>query len=119
MHEPATEPNDLERYFVLRANEGDIDGLVALYEANAVIDLGGGKLAVGHEEIRVLLTDFLAGRPQLDPSDQAPALISGDIALTSSRLSNGDVTAEVARRQPDGNWLWVVDQFSLVDQRSR
>ena len=118
VHEPAAEPNDLERYFVERANAGDVDGLVALYETNAVIDPGGGRLAVGHEEIRALLTDFLADSPQLGPSDQAPALISGDIALTSSRLSDGDVTAEVARRQPDGNWLWVVDQFSLVDQRS-
>jgi hypothetical protein len=40
-------------------------------------------------------------------------LCSGDIALTSSTLINGDITAEVARRQPDGSWLWVVDQFAI------
>ena len=47
------------------------------------------------------------------PSIQAPALCSGNLALTSSRLGNGDITAEIARRQPDGNWLWAVDQFAL------
>jgi hypothetical protein len=37
---------------------------------------------------------------------QQPALIFGDLALTSTRLPDGSVTAEVARRQDDGNWLW-------------
>lgn len=113
MHEPAKEPNDLERFFVERANAGDIDGLVALYEPDATLASGDGELAVGRDAIRAFLLKFLAGRPRLAPSVQAPALCSGDLALTSSRLDNGDVTAEVARRQPDGNWLWVVDQFAL------
>ena len=37
MHEPANEPNDLERFFVERANKGDLEGLVALYESNAIV----------------------------------------------------------------------------------
>lgn len=117
MHEPATEPNDLEKFFVARANAGDVEGLVALYEKGAVIDLGDGKKAYGHEQIREYLFDFLANQPQLEPSKQSPALISGDLALTSSRLSNGEITAEVARRQPDGTWLWVLDQFALYNLR--
>lgn len=39
-----------------------------------------------------------------------PALRRGDLALTSSRLTDGTVTAEVARRHHDGTWLWAVDQ---------
>jgi hypothetical protein len=35
------------------------------------------------------------------------------LALTSSRFPNGSVSAEVARRQNDGRWLWVIDQFSI------
>jgi hypothetical protein len=27
---------------------------------------------------------------------------------------DGSVTAEVARRQGDGTWLWVIDQFSIA-----
>lgn len=113
MYKPATEPNDLERFFVERANAGDLEGLVALYESNATLADGDGKVMVGLDQIRAFFIDFLASRPQLAPSVQAPALCSGDLALTSSRLGNGDVTAEIARRQPDGNWLWAVDQFSL------
>ena len=113
MHKLATEPNDLEKYFVERANAGDVEGLVALYEPTAIVAYGDGETAVGLNEIRDFFVNFLADRPQFDPSDQAPALCSGDLALTSSRLSNGDITAEVARRQPDGSWLWVVDQFAL------
>jgi ketosteroid isomerase-like protein len=113
MYTAARVPNDLERFFVERANAGDVEGLVALYESNAIVAYGDGEVATGLNEIRNLFARFLANRPQLDPSIQAAALCSGDLALTSSRLSNGDVTAEVARRQPDGSWLWVVDQFAI------
>lgn len=113
MHKPATEPNDLEKFFVERTNAGNLEGLLALYEPNALVAYGEGNVAVGHDEIRELLADFLAEHARLEPSDQAEALCSGDLALTSSRLCNGDITAEVARRQPDGTWLWVVDQFAI------
>jgi hypothetical protein len=46
--------------------------------------------------------------------EQWPALISGDLALTSTRLPDGSVTAEVARRQADGKWLWVIDRYSVA-----
>ncbi len=114
MHKPAKEPNDLERFFVERANATDIEGLVALYESNATLTCGDGEVVVGLDQIREFLINFLASHPQLSPSVQAPALCSGDLALTSSQTENGDITAEIARRQPDGNWLWAVDQFSLV-----
>ena len=114
MHKLAKEPNDLERFFVERANAGDVEGLVALYESNATLDCGDGEVVVGIDQIRKFFINFLASRPQFAPSVQAPALCSGNLALTSSRLGNGDITAEIAQRQPDGNWLWAVDQFALA-----
>jgi ketosteroid isomerase-like protein len=113
MHKPAKKPDDLEKFFVERANAGDVQGLVALYEPNATLVSGNGEVAVGSNQIREFFVGFLARRQQLAPSDQTPALCNGDLALTSSRHSNGDLSAEIARRQPDGNWLWAVDQFSL------
>ncbi len=113
MHKPAKEPNDLEKFFVERANAGDVEGLVALYEPNATLACGDGEVVVGLNQIRKFFINFLASRPQFASSVQTPALCSGDLALTSSRHSNGDVSAEIARRQPDGNWLWAVDQFAL------
>ena len=113
MHKPALEPNDLEKFFVERANAEDVDGLVALYEPNAIVAYDKGKVAIGSDQIRKFFINYVAGQPQLDPSEQAAALCSEDLALTSSRLKNGDITAEIARRQPDGTWLWAVDQFTI------
>jgi len=113
MHKPAKEPNDLEKFFIERANAGDVDGLVALYESNATLACDDGEVMVGLDQIRKFLINFLASRPHLTPGVQAAALCSGNLALTSSRTGNGDITAEIARRQPDGNWLWAVDQFAL------
>lgn len=44
MNKPAKNPNDLEKYFVERGNAGDIEGLVALYEPDAVLVDDNGKL---------------------------------------------------------------------------
>ncbi len=50
-HEPALSPDDLEKFFILRANAGDVEGLVALYEPNAVIAGGNGQIVIGTEAI--------------------------------------------------------------------
>ncbi|MEV6873778.1 nuclear transport factor 2 family protein [Amycolatopsis sp. NPDC051128] len=110
----ATEPNDLGRYFIERANEGDVDGLVALYESNAVLAFPPGNVATGHAEIRKVFEEFVAAAPVLTPGRQHPALVSDDLALTVSTLTTGEMTVEIARRQPDGSWLWAVDQPVLV-----
>jgi ketosteroid isomerase-like protein len=110
----ATEPNDLGRYFIERGNAGDVDGLVALYEPDAVLAFPPGNLATGHAEIRAVYEQFVAAAPELSPGRQHPALVSGDLALTASTLTTGEVTVEIARRQPDGSWLWVLDQPVLV-----
>jgi ketosteroid isomerase-like protein len=110
----ALEPNDLARYFIERGNAGDVDGLVALYEPDAVLAFPPGNLATGHAEIREVYEQFVAVAPVLTPGRQHPALVSGDLALTACTLTTGEVTVEIARRQPDGTWLWVVDQPVLV-----
>ena len=106
----ATEPNDLARLLLERLAAGDLDGLVALYQPDAVLALPGGKVATGHAEIRAAFEQLLASRSSFPPGEQRPALVIGDLALTSARLASGAVTAEVARRQPDGSWRWVLDQ---------
>jgi hypothetical protein len=51
-HEPARDPEDLERLLVSRQRAGDVDGKVALYEPNGVVDLGGGRLTLGRQSER-------------------------------------------------------------------
>jgi ketosteroid isomerase-like protein len=107
------DPQDLERLLVSRQREGDVDGMVALYEPNAVLDHGSGRLAVGRDAIRQVFVGLAATGRKFDLGDQQSAIVSGDLALTSTRLADGTVTAEVARRQSDGTWLWVIDRFSI------
>lgn len=114
MREPARNPEDLMRLFLERANAGDVDGLVDLYEPGAVLDRGDGSLAHGTEAIRRFFDEILADRPQFTPGVTAPVLVSGDLALTSTRLDDGSTTAEVARRQPDGTWRWAIDQPTIA-----
>jgi ketosteroid isomerase-like protein len=114
VHEPAKRPEDLSDFFLERANAGDVDGVVALYEPDAVLAFPAGQLTVGHDQIRAVYAEFLAGRPSLRSAGQRPAIVSGDIALTSTRLPSGGATAEIARRQPDGSWRWAIDQPSIL-----
>ncbi len=111
---PAVEPEDLERRFVERVNAGDVEGLVALYEPDAVMAFPPGNVATGSEAIRRALEAFVASGVKLTLGDQQPALRVGDLALGSTRLVDGGVTAEVARRQPDGTWRWVIDQWNVL-----
>jgi hypothetical protein len=69
---------------------------------------------VGKEAIRTFYARLILTGINFDLGDQRPAIISGDLALTSTRLPNGNVTAEVARRQVDGSWLWVIDQPAIA-----
>ena len=114
IREPARDPRDLERLLVSRERAGDVDGMAALYEPNAVLDDGCGRLIRGKEAIRAFYEELLATGRKFDFGDQRAAILTGDLALTSTRLPDGSVTAEIARRQGDGTWLWVVDQFSIA-----
>jgi hypothetical protein len=120
MHEetksgPVYDPQDLERLLVSRQHAGDVDGMVALYEPHALVDAGAGVLLHGHRAIRDLFVETLAAGQKFVRGEQRAARICGDLALTSTRLPDGTITAEVARRQPDGTWLWVIDRFSILE----
>jgi ketosteroid isomerase-like protein len=112
--EPAAQPEDLGRYFLERANAGDVEGLVALYEPGAVLAFPPGRLATGHDQIRQVYAELLASRPSFGSAGQHPVIRNGDLALTSTRLPGGGATVEVARRQPDGSWRWVIDQPAVL-----
>jgi ketosteroid isomerase-like protein len=110
--ERPVEPEDLGRLFLQRAGAGDVEGIVALYEPEAVLAAPGGGVAVGTDAIRAVYQSLLASRPRFSGAVQ-PALRCGDLALTSTRFPGG-ATTEIARRQPDGSWLWAADQPRVV-----
>ena len=111
--QPPERPGDLSDFFLQRASAGDVEGVVALYEPDAVLAFPPGQLTAGHEQIRAVYTKF-PGNPVLASAGQRPPIVHDDIALTSTLLPGGGATVEIARRQPDGTWRWVIDEPSIL-----
>jgi uncharacterized protein (TIGR02246 family) len=117
---PATTPEQVHRLFEDTFNAGDLDGLMELYEANAALIAQPGSVARGSEQVRAALQGFLAlkGRITLDTK---LVVTVGDLAYLTNTWSLrgtgpdgnpvalGAMTAEVARRQADGTWRYVID----------
>jgi uncharacterized protein (TIGR02246 family) len=109
-NQKAWQPEDLTRLFVECANARDAAGLAALYEEQAVMAYPPGSVTVGRDAIRALWERALAQAPRFEPEPPLPALVSGDIALTATIARDGaGARAQVARRQPDGSWLRLLD----------
>ena len=111
--ERARRPEDLDRLFLERANAGDVNGVVELYEPQAVLAFPPGQLAIGAAAIRQVYASLLPPRPRFS-GEICPAIRNGDLAVTST-VRAGNATVEVARRQPDGTWLWLIDQPSVLE----
>jgi ketosteroid isomerase-like protein len=115
MNEKALKPEDLTRLFVERANAKDAAGIAAQYEENAVMAYPPGEVTVGREAIRELWEKILPNVGHFEPESPLPTLVSGDIALTSTApKDDAGARAQVARRQPDGTWLRLLDQPEFV-----
>lgn len=112
-NDAARDPQELERLLVQRQRTGDIEGMMVLYEPTAIVDCGGARLLRGLDQIRTYFTDAINAGRKFEIGTQQPALIAGNLALTSTRFADGSVTAEVARQQPDGTWLWIIDRFRI------
>lgn len=83
----------------------------ALYEEGAVMAYPPGNVTAVRAAIRELWEKPLPGMPRFSPEEPLPALVSGGIALTATVAKDGTGTrAQVARRQPDGSWLRLLDQ---------
>ncbi|MGH1589453.1 YybH family protein [Methylobacterium phyllosphaerae] len=117
MRETARAPESLAALFNRRANAGDVEGLVALYEPDAVL-AAGRVVATGHAEIRSFYTDLLARKSDFPVPETLPPLRNGALAMTFARLPHGAFSVEVAREQADGTWLWAIDQLKLAPPKA-
>jgi uncharacterized protein (TIGR02246 family) len=116
----AERPDDLHRLFAEGVNSRDVEALLRLYEQDAaVVDLTGSVVR-DEPALRAFLTGFVASVRRIE-GETRKVFVAGDLALMSSawraELVAGDggaatatgTTAEVARRQPDGSWRFVID----------
>jgi len=101
-------------------NAGDLDSLVTLYEPHACFASQPGQPAKNPDGIRESLRGFIDMNGKLDLKVKK-VLKASDLALVTTEWSfngtgsNGkrvDMTAksaDVLRQQPDGTWLFVID----------
>jgi ketosteroid isomerase-like protein len=93
---------------------GDTDALVALYE-DAAMATPDGTFVNGRDAIREQWSGFVAlgGNIQMTTRYAVvvgdTALLSNDWHFTGAGMELSSRTAEVARRQPDGTWKYVID----------
>lgn len=101
-------------------NNGDVDAAVTLYEPDAVMVAQPGEVISGAAAVREALSCFLNLKPTLT-LEKSELVVAGDIALSVVRWTLEGVgpdgaqvrmegtTSDVLRRQPDGRWLFVID----------
>jgi ketosteroid isomerase-like protein len=117
---PATSPEQIHRLFESSFNAGDLDELMTLYEPDAALIPQPGSVAHGTEEVRAALQQYLALQGRITLETKLVVEV-GDLAYLSNTwslsgtgadgqpLTLGATTAEVARRQGDGTWRYVID----------
>lgn len=117
---PAKTPQELQSLFVAAFNSGDLDAILALYEPNAALATQSGLTQVGTEKLGDSFRTIVGMKGKM-AIDTAYAVETDGIALLRGAWSLESMTPagkpvamkghsiEVARRQPDGSWLFVID----------
>jgi uncharacterized protein (TIGR02246 family) len=118
---PATEPDQMHGLFEQAFNAGDLEALMTRYEPDAALVPQPGTVVEGTAAIRDSLHWFLDRRGRITLETRLVVRV-GELAFLANRWSLtgatmpdgspaelGATTAEVARRQPDGSWLYVID----------
>src|SRR5207253_7773272 len=121
---PAKTAQQIYALFLEAFNAGSMERLLELYEDNATMVPPGAAPVTGKAAIAASLSPVLAMGLQMK-LETLFALESGDLAMLSCRWSaegkgpDGNpmrlsgTSSEVARRQADGTWLYVIDDPGL------
>jgi uncharacterized protein (TIGR02246 family) len=117
----ATTPQDIHALFLDAFNRGDLEALVALYEPNALLVTGSGPV-FGHEAIRHAYRHILAHGTGMElkthtvfESTEGLAVLHANWTYHLGENAIAGLSTEVVRRQPDGSWLFVIDEPRTPD----
>ncbi len=112
---PAHTPSEIHTLFLDAFNRGDVEALVALYEPGATLVTRDGTV-VGHDAIRGTYKTMIAGNARMELTTRA-VIQSGELAVLHASwtyhrggTATPGLSTEVVRRQPNGTWLFVIDE---------
>ena len=128
----AGSPEQLHRSFQDAFNRHDLDSIVELYEPGAVLVGFDGPVqgfdgpVQGIDAIREAYRGFLAMRPTIDVQTLGVnragdlAMLHGKWILHGTGPDGGQIrregrNSETARQQPNGRWLFVIDNPSVPE----
>jgi ketosteroid isomerase-like protein len=110
------QPHDIHPAVQSRFNAADVDGLVALYEPGAVMVGSEGERCDGLDGVRANWAGLIEmGGAHMELTtvycvvQDDLALLRNDYTVDFAGTPVSGSTAEVARRQPDGTWLYAID----------
>jgi ketosteroid isomerase-like protein len=110
---PATSPEEICRLFKEAMAKGDLDAVLSVYDAEAVFLNQSREVTKRREDLRRELVPLVTAKTVFE-YDVRQVVESGDIALmhTKWRVSTAQpmtvYAIEVARRQRDGSWRWLI-----------
>ena len=111
---------ECDALFAEYVNAANLDGLVSLYEPGARYVRRDGTIVIGHDELRKALA-ALTTTPTNIRMHIVRVIAGGDVAviyndwtLTQTHAGGGVTQSsgkaiEIVRRQPDGLWLFAID----------
>ena len=98
----------------------DIDGVLATYEADAIVMFEPQKPVQGKETLRAVFTQFVGMNPKYTFSGHE-VFVSGNIAThvapwsmkgqlpDGTKIEQNGLSVAVLRKQEDGTWLMIQD----------
>ena len=115
-----TDPKNLNENYNELFLAGDLEGLMSLYEASAVLCPAPGVLLNGHEQIREQMKALFALKGEL-AATQLSCVQKDDLTMLHAKWSFkgtdgagntvgiGGYSSKLARRGSDGGWRYVMD----------
>lgn len=113
-------PETLCERFAACVAVADLEGILSLYAADAVVSLPLGREAAGSVAVRAAFVAALTAGASLVGGglESSRAIVVGELALTSTTGLDGAVRTQVARREADGRWVWIRDGRHLSEVRA-
>jgi ketosteroid isomerase-like protein len=116
---PAMSPEEICHLFQQYMAEGDLESVLSLYDPEAVFLNQAREVTKGRDELRQELAPLAAMRARFDFTIKQ-VIQTGDIALMHTEWTVSGphpmrvYAIEVARRQQDETWRWLIgDSFTV------